>query len=109
METIMDEMPTIHPGKILYNDFLLPLEITPYRLAKNIQTSSTRISHILRGNYRINADIALRLSIFFGNSPKYWLQLQENYDIEVEKRINKVILSSITKYKYENTLNDVQK
>jgi addiction module HigA family antidote len=72
----------IHPGEILNEEFLIPLEITAYRLAKDIGIPQTRVSEILRGNRRITADTAVRLGLYFGNSPKFWLGLQDDYDLE---------------------------
>jgi addiction module HigA family antidote len=80
----MERLPNIHPGEILQEEFLIPLNITPYRLAKETHIPQTRISEILKGNRRITADTALRLSHFFGNSAKFWLGLQDDFDIEEE-------------------------
>jgi addiction module HigA family antidote len=78
----MKRLKNIHPGEILLEEFLLPLEISAYRLSKEISIPQTRISEIIRGNRRITADTALRLSKYFGNSAKFWLGLQDDYDIE---------------------------
>jgi addiction module HigA family antidote len=80
----MERLPNIHPGEILQEEFLIPLNITPYRLAKETRIPQTRISEIIKGNRRITADTALRLSQFFGNSAKFWLGLQDDFDIENE-------------------------
>lgn len=80
----MEKLPNIHPGEILHEEFLIPLLITPYRLAKETNIPQTRISEIIKGNRRITADTALRLSQFFGNSAKFWLGLQDDFDIENE-------------------------
>jgi addiction module HigA family antidote len=80
----MERLPNIHPGEILQEEFLIPLNITPYRLAKETRIPQTRISEILKRNRRITADTALRLSQFFGNSAKFWLGLQDDFDIENE-------------------------
>ena len=80
----MEKLPNIHPGEILNEEFLVPLHITPYRLAKETNTPQTRISEIIKGNRRITADTALRLSQFFGNSAKFWLGLQDDFDLEAE-------------------------
>jgi antitoxin HigA-1 len=80
----MEKLPNIHPGEILNEEFLIPLQITPYRLAKETNIPQTRISEIIKGNRRITADTALRLSQFFGNSAKFWLGLQDDFDIENE-------------------------
>jgi addiction module HigA family antidote len=78
----MEKLPNIHPGEILNEEFLIPLNITAYRLAKETNIPQTRISEIIKGNRRVTADTALRLSIFFGNSARFWLGLQDDYDIE---------------------------
>ena len=80
----MEKLPNIHPGEILNEEFLIPLNITAYRLAKETNIPQTRISEIIKGNRRVTADTALRLSIFFGNSARFWLGLQNDYDIENE-------------------------
>ena len=81
----MDRLKNIHPGEILLEEFLIPMKISAYRLAKEIGIPQTRISQIIKGNRRVTADTALRLSSFFGNSPKFWLGLQDDYDIEEAK------------------------
>jgi len=80
----MEKLPNVHPGEILQEEFLLPLGITPYRLAKETDIPQTRISQIIKGNRRVTADTAIRFSRFFGNSVKFWLGLQDDYDIRVE-------------------------
>lgn len=80
----MEKLPNIHPGEVLQEEFLIPLQITPYRLAKETNIPQTRVSEIIKGNRRITADTALRLSHFFGNSAKFWLGLQDDFDIETE-------------------------
>jgi len=94
----MKKLPNIHPGEVLNEEFLLPLEISAYRLAKELSIPQTRISEILKGRRRITADTALRLSQFFGNSAKFWLGLQADYDIEEEKEQKAKELKSIKKY-----------
>jgi len=80
----MEKLKNIHPGEILNEEFLLPLNISAYRLAKETFIPQTRVSEILKGNRRITADTALRLSKYFGNSPKFWLGLQNDFDLEEE-------------------------
>jgi addiction module HigA family antidote len=80
----MKKLPNIHPGEVLLEEFLLPLNLSAYRLSRDIAIPQTRISEILKGHRRITADTALRLSKYFGNSPKFWLGLQADYDIEEE-------------------------
>jgi len=80
----MKKIKNIHPGEVLLEEFLIPMEISAYRLAKDLSIPQTRISEIIKGNRRITADTALRLSLYFGNSAKFWLGLQDDYDIEEE-------------------------
>ncbi len=82
----MKQLKNIHPGEVLQEEFLLPMNITAYRLAKETHLPQTRISQILKGNRRITADTALRLSLYLGTSAKFWLGLQDDYDIEEEQR-----------------------
>lgn len=81
----MERLNNIHPGEILLEEFLNPLEISAYRLAKETFIPQTRISEIIKGNRRITADTALRFAKFFGTSAKFWLGLQDDYDLEEEK------------------------
>ena len=81
----MKKLANIHPGEVLNLEFLKPLEITAYRLSKDLQIPQTRISEIIKGRRRITADTALRLSKYFGNSAKFWLGLQDDFDIEEAK------------------------
>jgi len=83
----MKKLKNIHPGEVLQEEFLIPMNITAYRLSKETHIPQTRISEIIKGNRRITADTALRLSKFFGTSPKFWLGLQDDYDIEEGKRL----------------------
>lgn len=78
----MERLSNIHPGEVLLEEFLKPLEISAYRLSKDTDLPQTRISQILKGNRRITADTAMRLSSYFGNSAKFWLGLQDDYDLE---------------------------
>jgi addiction module HigA family antidote len=78
----MKKLPNVHPGEILLEEFLIPMEITQYRLSKDLNIPQTRVSQIIKGNRRITADTALRLSKYFGNSAKFWLGLQDDYDLE---------------------------
>jgi addiction module HigA family antidote len=93
----MEKLPNIHPGEVLSEEFLKPLEISAYRLSKAIGIPQTRTSEILKGRRRITADTALRLSKYFGNSAKFWLGLQDDYDIEEEKNNKKKELDKIKK------------
>jgi addiction module HigA family antidote len=91
----MAKLKNIHPGEILFEEFLMPFNITAYKLAKDIEIPQTRVSEILKGNRRITADTALRLSKYFGNSAKFWLGLQDDFDIEEELSAKGTILKSI--------------
>jgi addiction module HigA family antidote len=83
----MEKLKNIHPGEVLLEEFLKPLEVSAYRLSKETLIPQTRISEIIKGRSRITADTALRFSKFFGNSAKFWLSLQDDYYIEeVEKK-----------------------
>ena len=75
----------IHPGEILLEEFLLPMQISQYRLAKDISVPPRRINEIVHGKRAITADTALRLTRYFGTSERFWLNLQVRYDLEVEK------------------------
>ena len=81
----MENLKNIHPGEILLEEFILPMEITAYRLAKETFIPQTRISEIIKGKRRITADTALRFAKYFGTSAKFWLGLQDDYDLEEEK------------------------
>lgn len=94
----MEQLPNIHPGEVLQEEFLIPLEISAYRLSKDIRIPQTRVSEIIKGRRRITADTALRLSYYFGTSAKFWLGLQDDYDIEEETKVKKSELESIKKY-----------
>lgn len=77
------KLPSIHPGEVLIEEFLKPMGISQYRLAKDISVSPRRINEIVHGKRAITADTALRLGRFFGMSPQFWLNLQTRYDLEV--------------------------
>lgn len=103
----MKKLKNIHPGEILQEEFLIPLEISAYRLSKDIGIPQTRISEIIKGNRRITADTALRLSKYFGNSAKFWLGLQDDFDIEEEKNQKKSELNAIKHFSV--TLHNLRK
>ena len=98
----MENLDNIHPGEILMYEFLKPLEISAYRLSKDLNIPQTRISEIIKGNRRVTADTALRLSKYFGNSPKFWLGLQDDYDIESSRNDKRDELELIKKYGDKN-------
>jgi antitoxin HigA-1 len=94
----MKNLKNIHPGEILSEEFLIPMGISAYRLAKEIGIPQTRISEIIKEKRRITADTALRFSIFFGNSANFWLGIQNDFDLEFEKRSKGKELKAIQKW-----------
>jgi len=82
-----DKLPIIHPGKILFEEFLGPMNISQYRLAKDITVPPRRINEIVKGKRGISADTALRLSRYFGTSPQFWMNLQDHYELEVQEEL----------------------
>jgi addiction module HigA family antidote len=80
-----NKLPPIHPGEVLLEEFLEPMGISQYRLAKDINVPPRRINEIVLGKRAITPDTALRLSIYFGLSERFWMNLQTRYDLEVEK------------------------
>lgn len=91
----MERLANIHPGEILKEEFLDPLEISAYRLSKETFIPQTRISEIIHGRRRITADTALRFAKYFGTSAKFWMGLQDDYDLEdqnekAEKELNEI-------------------
>jgi addiction module HigA family antidote len=91
----MSKLKNIHPGEILLEEFLVPLNISAYKLAKDIEIPQTRLSQIMKKNRRITADTALRLSRYFGNSAKFWLGLQDDYDLEEEMSLKGAQIKAI--------------
>lgn len=92
----MKTLPPIHPGEILMEEFLEPMGISQYRLAKDISVSPRRINEIVHGKRSITADTALRLGRFFGMTPQFWLNLQNRYDLDTTgdllgNRLNKEV------------------
>lgn len=100
----MNRLDNIHPGEILMEEFLRPLDITAYRLSKDTDIPQTRISQIIKGKRRITADTALRLASYFGTTAKFWLGLQDDYDIEEERKKKTEILVRIKKYAPQQTV-----
>jgi len=100
----MERLANIHPGEILEEEFLIPMKISHYKLAKETKIPQTRVADIIKRKRRITADTALRLSKFFGNSPKFWLGLQDDYDLEEGNLKLEGIITSIQKYDYANVL-----
>ncbi|MCK4908211.1 MAG: HigA family addiction module antidote protein [Spirochaetes bacterium] len=95
----MNRIPDITPGEILKEEFLMPLKISAYRLSKDTNMPATRISEILKGRRRITADTALRLSQYFGNSADFWLGIQDEYDLRIERNRIKAELATINRAK----------
>ena len=91
----MKKLKNIHPGEILFEEFLTPMGISAYRLSKETFIPQTRISEIIKGNRRITADTALRFARYFGTSAKFWLGLQDDYDLEEQKHKKEKELSNI--------------
>jgi addiction module HigA family antidote len=82
----MENIKSILPGEILEQEFLVPMGISAYKLAKDINISATRISEILKGKRRITVDTALRLSKYFGNSVEFWVGIQADFEIRAAKK-----------------------
>jgi len=95
----MKKIPNIHPGEILKEEFLIPFNISAYKLAKETKIPPTRVSQILKGRRSITADTALRFSKYFGTTPDFWLGLQIEYDLREEISI---------KYKEINTIKAIE-
>ena len=91
----MAQLKNIHPGEVLQEEFLLPLGISAYKLARDIGIPQTRISQVIKGKRRVTADTALRLSKYFGTSAKFWLGLQDDFDLEEESKSKKEELKAI--------------
>jgi addiction module HigA family antidote len=94
----MKKLKNIHPGEILLEEFLLPLQITAYRLAKDTGIPQTRISAIIKGHRGITAGTALRLSRYFGTTAKFWLGLQSDFDLEEESQSKQKEIAGIRHY-----------
>ena len=91
----MEKLKNIHPGEILLEEFLIPMQISAYRLAKETFLPQTRISQIIKGKRRITADTAIRFSKFFNTSAKFWMGLQDDYDLEEERNLKNQEFNSI--------------
>jgi antitoxin HigA-1 len=94
----MKRIKNIHPGEILLEEFLKPMGLSAYKLSKDTGIPQTRISAILKANRSVTADTALRLSKYFGTTAKFWLGLQDDYDIEESTRLLKHTLNSIQRF-----------
>ena len=91
----MSRIKLILPGEILEEEFLIPMGISPYKLAKDINISATRVSEIIKGKRRITIDTALRLSKYFGNSVEFWVGIQTDYEIRKAKKVLEKQLAQI--------------
>ena len=91
----MANLKNIHPGEVLSEEFLIPFCISAYKLAKDVGIPQTRVSEILKGNRRVTADTALRLSKYFGTSAKFWLGLQDDFDLEEEAAAKSNLIDNI--------------
>lgn len=91
----MAKRKNIHPGEVLSEEFLKPFGILAYKLAKDIGIPQTRVSEILKGNRRVTADTAVRLGKYFGTSAKFWLGLQDDFDLEEEATAKSSAINNI--------------
>ena len=99
-----EKIPPIHPGEILFEDFMKPLGLSQYRLAKDLGVTPIRISQILRGKRSITVDTAMRLARYFGTSPGIWLRLQVQYDLEFGQReLQEKINRQVKQYQHQVT------
>lgn len=96
----MNRLKNIHPGEILKEEFLIPMKLSQNKLARSVEVPPRRINEIVLEKRRITADTALRLSKFFGTSPGFWMNLQQEYDLEKEREHMQQILNSIQQYRY---------
>ena len=94
----MKKLDPISPGTILLEEFMEPLGISAYKLSKEIKVQQTTISQIVKGKRRISVDMALRFSRYFNNSTQFWLNLQNFYDIELEREKKEYIIDQIVPY-----------
>jgi addiction module HigA family antidote len=93
--TLGDMLPPIHPGEILREEFLIPLDMTPYALAKHLHVPRTRVERIVAEKIGISADTALRLGKFFKTTPQFWLNMQTSYDLKIQSAAMKKELADI--------------
>jgi len=94
-----EKMAPVHPGEILIEDFMKPLGISQYRLAKAMNVYPRKINEIIQGKRSITADTALRLARFFGTSPEVWMNLQAHYDLELAKdALEETVTREVTPY-----------
>ena len=96
----MKKLNNVHPGEVLREEFIIPLEISAYRLAKETFLPQTRISAILKGKRRVSADTALRFAKYFGTTPHFWMGLQDDFDLEEERAQNHHELNDIKPHQH---------
>lgn len=96
----MGKMKPLHPGEALSEEFLKPMGITPYRLAKDIDVPTNRVTGIVNETRSITADTALRFSRYFGTSAKIWTGLQADYDLAIAKSLNNTAIRKIAPFEY---------
>lgn len=94
----MEKLKNIHPGEVLLEEFLNPMEISAYKLAKATAIPQTSVSEIIKGRRRITTDTALRFSKYFGTTPKSWLGLQDDFDLEEEEHLIRRELNNIKSF-----------
>jgi antitoxin HigA-1 len=82
--TMATTLPAVHPGEVLLEEFLEPMGLSQYRLAKDVSVPPRRINEIVHGKRAVTADTALRLARYFGTTPRFWLNLQAQYDLDIE-------------------------
>jgi len=99
----MTKLKNIHPGEVLNEEFIKPLNISAYRISKETNIPQTRISEIIKGKRKVTADTALRLGKYFGNSPQFWLGLQNDFDLEEERISLAKELMNIHEFSIETT------
>lgn len=94
----MENLINVHPGEILLEEFLEPLEITPYRLAKSIGVQQIQVSRLIKGNVGISADMASRLGKFFANSAEFWMNINRNHELRKVRHAKHDLLNQIKPY-----------
>ena len=97
----MIDLRPVSPGEILQEEFLKPMNVTAYRLAKEVHIPQSRISDILKGKRGITADTAMRFAMYFGTTPQFWLNIQNQYDLDMLKVTGKIVdMSDIRPYNF---------
>ncbi len=103
----MKMLPNVHPGEILLEEFIKPLGISQYRLCKDMSVQPRRINQIVHGERAITPETALRLSRYFGTSERYWMNLQNRYDLEMEKdRLGDRLVAEVKQLSAEEVVDD---